>query len=141
MPDYSKFEAGGKMISYGFKKQVSLSFTQTVEAVTQELKKEGFGILTSIDVREKFREKLGMDFPYYLILGACNPDLAHRAILEEEDIGLLLPCNVVIYDKDGGTVLDVIKPSTAMGMVDNPGLKETAKEVEAKLKKVFDAVK
>jgi uncharacterized protein (DUF302 family) len=129
------------MISYGFKKQIGLSFPQAVETVTQELKKEGFGILTTIDVREKFREKLGMDFPDYLILGACNPDLAHRALLEEEDIGLLLPCNVVIYDKDGKTMLDVIKPSTAMGMVDNPGLKETAREVEAKLKKVFDSVK
>ncbi len=129
------------MISYGFKKQIGLSFPQAVETVTQELKKEGFGILTTIDVKAKFREKLGMDFPDYLILGACNPDLAHRAILEEEDIGLLLPCNVVIYEKDGKTVLDVIKPSTAMGMVDNPGLKETATEVEAKLKKVFDAVK
>jgi uncharacterized protein (DUF302 family) len=141
MPGYSRFRIGGKMISYGFKKQVGLSFTRTVEAVTQELKKEGFGILTRIDVREKFREKLGMDFPYYLILGACNPDLAHRALLEEEDIGLLLPCNVVIYEKDGKTILAVIKPSTAMGMVDNPNLKETAAEVEARLKKVFDSVK
>jgi uncharacterized protein (DUF302 family) len=109
--------------------------------VTQELKKEGFGILTTIDVRQKFREKLGIDFPYYLILGACNPDLAHKALLAEEDIGLLLPCNVVVYDGDGKTVLGVIRPSTAMGMVQSLGLKETAAEVEAKLKKVFDSVK
>ena len=129
------------MISYGFKKQVGLSFTQTVEAVTQELKKEGFGILTTIDVKEKFKEKLGIDFPSYVILGACNPPLAHQAILAEEDIGLLLPCNVVVYEKDGGTFLNVIKPSTAMGMVDNPNLKETAAEVEARLKRVFDSVK
>jgi uncharacterized protein (DUF302 family) len=129
------------MISYGFKKEVKLSPDEVVEVVTQELKKEGFGILTTIDVRQKFREKLGIDFPYYLILGACNPDLAHKALLAEEDIGLLLPCNVVVYDGDGKTVLGVIRPSTAMGMVQNLGLKETAAEVEAKLKKVFDSVK
>ncbi len=129
------------MISYGFKKEVKLSPDEAVEVVTRELKKEGFGILTTIDVREKFREKLGIDFPYYLILGACNPDLAHQALLAEEDIGLLLPCNVVVYDGDGKTVLGIVKPSTAMGMVDNPDLGQTAAEVEAKLKKVFDAVK
>ena len=129
------------MISYGFKKQVGLSFPQAVETVTQELKKGGFGILTTIDVKEKFKEKLGIDFPNYVILGACNPPLAHQAILAEEDIGLLLPCNVLVYEKDGKTVLDVIKPSTAMGMVENPNLKETATEVEARLKKVFDSVK
>jgi uncharacterized protein (DUF302 family) len=141
MPDYLKFKAGGKMISYGFKKQVGLSFPQAVETVTQELKKGGFGILTTIDVKEKFKEKLGIDFPNYVILGACNPPLAHQAILAEEDIGLLLPCNVLVYEKDGKTVLDVIRPSTAMGMVENPNLKETATEVEARLKKVFDSVK
>jgi uncharacterized protein (DUF302 family) len=129
------------VISYGFKKEVKLGFDEAVEVVTQELKKEGFGILTTIDVREKFREKLGIDFPYYLILGACNPDLAHQALLAEEDIGLLLPCNVVVYDHDGKTVLDIIKPSTAMGMVDNPDLAQTAAEVETKLKRVFDSVK
>ncbi len=129
------------MISYGFKKEVEFSPDEAVKVVMQELKKEGFGILTTIDVREKFREKLGIDFPYYMILGACNPDLAHQALLAEEDIGLLLPCNVVVYDGDGKTILGIVKPSTAMGMVDNPDLKQTAKEVEAKLKKVFDSVK
>jgi uncharacterized protein (DUF302 family) len=129
------------VISYGFKKEVKLSFDQAVEVVTQELKKEGFGILTTIDVREKFREKLGIDFPYYLILGACNPDLAHQALLAEEDIGLLLPCNVVVYDGDGKTILSIVKPSIAMGMVDNPDLSRAAAEVEAKLKRVFDSVK
>jgi len=129
------------MISYGFKKQIDLSFAQAVEVITQQLKKEGFGILTTIDVKEKFKEKLEIDFPNYVILGACNPPLAHQAILAEEDIGLLLPCNVVLYEKDGKTILDIIKPSTAMGMVDNPDLKETATEVEARLKRGFDSVK
>jgi uncharacterized protein (DUF302 family) len=129
------------MISYGFKKEISLAFEKAEEVITEELKKQGFGILTRIDVKEKFKEKLGIDFPNYVILGACNPPYAHKAIQAEEDIGLLLPCNVVVYEKDGKTILVIIKPSTAMGMVDNPGLKQTALEVETKLKQVFDSIK
>lgn len=129
------------MISYGFKKEIDLPFHQAVEVVTEELKKKGFGILTKIDVKEKFKEKLGIDFKDYVILGACNPALAHQAIQAEEDIGLLLPCNVVVCEKGGKTVLDIIKPSTAMGMIDNQALKGIATEVEAKLKEVFDFVK
>ena len=109
--------------------------------VTEELKKEGFGILTKIDVREKFKEKLGIEFENYVILGACNPPYAHKAILAEEDIGLMLPCNVVIYEKEGKTILSVIKPSTAMGMLENEALKQIAQEVESKLKHVFDSIK
>lgn len=129
------------MISYGFKKEVALPFNQAVEVVTEELKKRGFGVLTKIDVKEKLQEKLGIDFKNYVILGACNPALAHKAIQAEEDIGLLLPCNVVVYEKGGKTVLDIMKPSTAMEMIDNKSLKGIATEVEAKLKEVFDLVK
>jgi uncharacterized protein (DUF302 family) len=129
------------MISYGFKKEISLPFEEAEKVVTEELKRKGFGILTKIDVKEKFKEKLGIEFPDYVILGACNPFLAHQAIVAEEDIGLLLPCNVVIYEKEGKTFLDVMKPSTAMGMIDNQGLKEIATEVESLLKQVFDSVK
>jgi uncharacterized protein (DUF302 family) len=129
------------MISYGFKKEISLPFDEAEKVVTEELKKRGFGILTKIDVKEKFKEKLGIEFPNYVILGACNPSLAHQALVAEQDIGLLLPCNVVIYEKEGKTFLDVMKPSTAMGMVDNQGLKEIATEVESLLKQVFDSVK
>jgi uncharacterized protein (DUF302 family) len=129
------------MISYGFKKEISLPFEEAEKVVTEELKRKGFGILTKIDVKEKFKEKLGIEFPDYVILGACNPPMAHQAIVAEEDIGLLLPCNVVIYEKEGKTFLDVMKPSTAMGMIDNQGLKEIATEVESLLKQVFDSVK
>ena len=129
------------MISYGFKKEVSRPFGEAEKVVTEELKKKGFGILTKIDVKEKFREKLGIDFKNYVILGACNPPLAHKAIEAEEDIGLLLPCNVVIYEKEGKTILDVTKPSSAMGMIDNEELKQIATEVESKLEQVFDSVK
>ena len=127
------------MISYGFKKEIDLSFDKAVEVVTEKLKSKGFGILTKIDVKEKFKEKLGIDFQNYVILGACNPPLAHKSILAEEDIGLLLPCNVVLYEKDGKAVLDIIKPSTAMGMIENEALNQIATEVEAKLKDVFDS--
>ena len=129
------------MINYGFKKEVSLPFSEAEKVVTEELKKKGFGILTKIDVKEKFKEKLGIEFPNYVILGACNPPLAHKAILAEEDIGLLLPCNVVIYEKEGKTVLDVMKPSSTMGMIGNEELKQIATEVESKLEQVFDSVK
>jgi uncharacterized protein (DUF302 family) len=129
------------MIGYGFRKEIDLPFDRAVEVVTEELKKQGFGIMTKIDVGEKFKEKLGIDFKNYVILGACSPSHAHSAILEEEDIGLLLPCNVVVYEQDNKTVVSIIKPTTGMGMIDNEALKQIALEVEARLKRVFDYVK
>lgn len=129
------------MIDYGFKKEIDLPFKKAEEVVTEELKKKGFGILTKIDVKEKFKEKLGIEFQNYVILGACNPPYAHKSILAEEDIGLMLPCNVVIYEKEGKTVLSIIRPSIAMGMIENEALKQIAIEVEAKLKEVFDSIK
>ncbi len=128
------------MIAYGFSKELDTPFAQAVEEVTQRLSQQGFGVLTKIDVREKFKEKLGIDFKNYVILGACNPANAHRAILAEEDVGLLLPCNVIIYERDGRTVVSVIRPTVAMQVVDNPGLKTIAEEVEAKLESVIASV-
>ena len=128
------------MIDYGFTKQLSIPFEEAIEVVTEALKKEGFGILTEINVKEKFKEKLGIDFKKYVILGACNPSNAHKAILAEENIGLMLPCNVIVYEKEDRTVLSIIKPSTAMGLIDNDELKQIAESVEAKLKKVFDSI-
>lgn len=128
------------MINYGFTKELNVSFDQAVETVTAALKKEGFGILTKIDVREKFKEKLGLEFRNYVILGACSPANAHKAILAEENIGLMLPCNVIVHEKDGKSVVGIIKPTVAMGMIDNAGLKPLALEVEARLKTVFDSL-
>jgi uncharacterized protein (DUF302 family) len=128
------------MIDYGFTKEVNVSFEEAVEAVTGELKKEGFGILTRIDVKEKFKEKLGIDFENYVILGACNPAFAHKAITAEENIGLLLPCNVIVYEKEEKSFVSIIKPTVAMQMIDNKELTEIAEEVEAKLKSVFDSI-
>jgi uncharacterized protein (DUF302 family) len=129
-----------KMINYGFTKEIDTSFEETVDSATNELKKEGFGILTQIDVTEKFAEKLGIDFKKYIILGACNPPSAHEAILVEENIGLMLPCNVVIYERRDKTVVSMIKPTLAMKMIGNVELEEIATTIEKKLKKVFDAI-
>lgn len=128
------------MINYGFTKEIDTSFEKTVDNATNELKKEGFGILTQINVTEKFEEKLGIDFNKYIILGACNPPSAYKAILTEENIGLMLPCNVVIYEKQTKTVVSIIKPTVAMKMIGNVELEQIATTIEKKLKKVFDAI-
>ena len=128
------------MINYGFSKEIDTSFDETVDNATNELKKEGFGILTQINVTEKFKEKLGIDFKKYIILGACNPPSAHKAILVEENIGLMLPCNVVIYERQEKTVVSMIKPTVAMKMIGNVELEQIATTIEKKLKKVFDAI-
>ena len=129
------------MISYGYTKELSLAFNETVKKVTEELIKAGFGIITQIDLKAKFKEKLGIDFKKYLILGACHPAKAHQAILAEENIGLMLPCNVIVYEKEGKTVISIIKPTKAMEMIKNEELKKIASEVEAKLKHVFESIK
>jgi uncharacterized protein (DUF302 family) len=134
------YNRGLKMIDYGFTKEIDTSFEETLDKVTNELKKEGFGILTQINVSEKFREKLDIDFKKYIILGACNPPSAHKAILAEENIGLMLPCNVVIFEKQDKTVVSVIKPTVAMKMIGNAELEQIASAIEKKLKKVFDSI-
>jgi len=127
-------------MNYGFIKKIDLSFNDALVKVTDELKKEGFGILTTIDAQEKFKEKLNIDFPKYKILGACNPAMAHKAISMEWNVGLLLPCNVIVYEKENSVWVGIIKPSQAMAMVENDELKEIAAEVEAKLKTVFEGI-
>ncbi len=129
------------MINYGFIKETNLSFDEAIGLITEELKKEGFGILTKIDVKEKFKEKLNIDFKKYVILGACNPDNAYKSILAEENIGLFLPCNVIVYEKGNKTVISIIKPAVAMGMIENEELKKIATTVEAKLEKVLNFIK
>ncbi|MEN6432429.1 MAG: DUF302 domain-containing protein [Smithella sp.] len=128
------------MITYGFTKILAMPFETVKEKIIESLKKEGFGILTEIDIGAKFKEKLGIDFKKYVILGACNPPYAHKAILAEEDIGLLLPCNIILYEKDNGTALAIIRPKVAMQMVNNESLKNLADDVEAKLENVFKSI-
>jgi uncharacterized protein (DUF302 family) len=128
------------MINYGFTKEMDIPYETVIDLVSKALKKEGFGILTEIDVQKKMKEKLGIDMNKYIILGACNPPNAYKAILTEANIGLMLPCNVIVYEKGDKTVLSVIRPSVAMQMVDNVELQKISEEVEKKLKKVFDAI-
>lgn len=129
------------MINYGFTKELNIAYETVIELTRATLKKEGFGILTEINVQEKVKEKLGIDMNRYIILGACNPPYAYRAILVEENIGLMLPCNVIVYEKGGKTVLSVIRPTVAMQMLDNSELLKIAEDIEEKLQNVFNAVK
>lgn len=127
-------------MNYGFVKATDLKFDDVLGKLEAELQKEGFRILTKIDAQAKFKEKLNIDFPKYMILGACNPKMAHQAIVAEWNIGLLLPCNVIVYEKDKRVWLGVMKPTAAMSTVQNEALRGLASEVEAKLKRVFDNV-
>lgn len=127
-------------MKYYYKKEVTLSFVDAVLRTKEELAKEGFGILTEIDVRATLNKKLNIDYDNYIILGACNPPLAHKALMSEKDIGLLLPCNLVVYEDGSKVYVSTIVPSVAMGMIENLDLAEIAKEVDEKLKKVVNAV-
>ncbi|MFB3925395.1 MAG: DUF302 domain-containing protein [Syntrophales bacterium] len=129
------------MIHYGFTKELAIPYETVVELAREALKKEGFGVLTEIDIKEKMKEKLGINFRKYIILGACNPTNAYKAILAEENIGLMLPCNVIVYEKASKTVLSVIRPTVAMQMIDNVELQKVAEAVEEQLKKAFHAIK
>jgi uncharacterized protein (DUF302 family) len=125
---------------YGYKRQVDASFEEVLRRTREELEKEGFGVLTEIDVRATLKKKLDVDYDNYLILGACNPPFAYQALQTEKDIGLLLPCNVIVYEDSGQTFVSAIVPTVAMSMVDNEQLRGIAVQVEEKLKKVIDSV-
>ena len=128
-----------EFMTYYFAKEVDLSFDDAVAHVTDELKKEGFGVLTEIDVKATMKKKLDADFRNYRILGACNPPFAHRALLAEPQIGLMLPCNVVLQDGENGkTLVSAIDPIASMQAVDNPSLGEVAEQVRVKLQKVIE---
>jgi uncharacterized protein (DUF302 family) len=129
------------MINYGFTKELDIPYERVIELSRDALKKEGFGILTEINVKEKIKEKLDLDMRKYIILGACNPPNAYKAILTEENIGLMLPCNVIVYEKGNKTVLSIIRPTVAMQMIDNMELHKLADAIEGMLKTVFDAIK
>jgi len=125
---------------YGFATRLDLSYEEAVERTKAALRGEGFGVLTEIDVKATLKQKLNADFRKYVILGACNPPLAHRAIQAELDIGLLLPCNVIVYEEGDGAVVSAIDPVSAMSMVENPALQEVAATVKAKLRRVIEAL-
>jgi len=127
-------------MEYGYKRKVPLPFGEAVEKVRGELSKEGFGVLTEIDVKATLKKKLGIEHDNYLILGACNPPLALKALQAEKDIGLFLPCNVIVYEDGGKVFVSAILPTVAMQVVGNPSLGDLGKMVEEKLIKVVDNV-
>jgi len=126
---------------FGFGKPVDLGFDEAIETVTEELEKEGFGILTEIDVQATLKKKLGEDMPPYRILGACNPPLAHQAVSAVPEIGLLLPCNVLVREDDQRKVhVSFMDPGSVLGLVDNPDVVPLAEQVKAKLERVLSAL-
>jgi len=126
--------------SYGFWKTVNLGFEEAITKVTEELKKEGFGILTEIDVTATFKNKLDVDFKPYKILGACNPPNAYKALQAEEQIGLMLPCNVIVYvDDNDKTNVAAVDPIASLKAVENDSLGEVTSTIQAKLKKVINS--
>ncbi|MEJ2257585.1 MAG: DUF302 domain-containing protein [Woeseiaceae bacterium] len=126
---------------FGFGKVVDQSFDDAIDTVTERLSKEGFGILSDIDVAAKMKEKIDKDMPPYRILGACNPPLAWQAISAVEDIGLLLPCNVVVReDADGKVHVDFMDPVSVLSLVNDPGVEPLAKEVRERLERVLAAL-
>jgi len=126
------------MSNYSYSKQLNISFDEAVDKTIATLKEEGFGILTDIDVKKTLKEKLDIDFKQYRILGACNPPRALKALQAEEEIGLLLPCNVIVYEKGDGVVVSALKPSVAFSIIDNKNLEPLAQEVEEIMKKVIN---
>jgi uncharacterized protein (DUF302 family) len=126
--------------NYGERKELQVTFENAVEKTRQELQKEGFGVLTEIDVKATLKKKLDVDYDNYIILGACNPQFAHKALQVEKEIGLMLPCNVIVYEQNDKVFVSAIKPSKAMAMIENDELRCIAGEVEQKLKRVIDNV-
>lgn len=127
---------------YGISTTVELPYAETVERTREELAREGFGVLSEIDIAATLKKKLDVDFRPYVILGACNPPLAHRALTAERDLGLLLPCNVIVYEGDapGQTMVAAMDPVAALELTDNPEIGEIARDVRARLERVLEGV-
>lgn len=128
-------------MQYGFSKSVKYSFEEAIKKVTDELKKEGFGVLTSIDVKDTLKKKIDVDFRRYTILGACNPPFAHKALTTDIEVGLLMPCNVVVYENDRQqTTVAFFDPMVMGYLMEKPAIEPIAKEVREKLKHVFEQI-
>ena len=140
MFDHFVFNRNSKNMKYGYSKIVSLPFAEAVTKITEALATEGFGVLTTIDVKATMKKKLDLEYENYTILGACNPTFAHQALLAEKEIGLLLPCNVIVYQTGEEVHVSAMLPSAAMSAVENDAIAGVAQSVEEKLKKVVDTI-
>ncbi len=128
-------------MEYYFSKTLNASFDEAVQRITYVLKTEGFGIISEINIHEKLKEKLGVDFKKYRILGACNPAYAHKALLMEDKIGTMLPCNVVVIDQGNGTIeVSAVNPVASMMAIQNKDLESIALEITEKLKRVIETL-
>ena len=125
---------------YGYSRTLDVTYSEAVERARAALNAEGFGVLSEIDIKEKLKEKLGVDFRNYVILGACNPALAYQTLQAEINIGLLLPCNVIVYEQDGRSVVSAVDAARMLSVVGNPGLEATAGQVNEKLRRVIDSL-
>ena len=131
-------ELVGEHVGYGYGRALEVPFEAAVQRARESLKSEGFGVLCEINIKEKLKEKLGVDFTNYLILGACNPPLAYKALQNEMNLGLLLPCNVVVYEKSGKIFVAAIDALKLLSVVENSALGEIAGQVNEKLQRVID---
>lgn len=129
-----------QLLEYGYVSAVDLPFEAAVERLEAGLKKEGFGVLCHIDIQAKLKEKLGVDFPRYVILGACNPPLAHKALQEEINLGLLLPCNAIVYERDGQVFVGAVDAPKMLSVVGNPAMQPMAEDVNQRLQRAVDSV-
>lgn len=127
-------------INYGHVRAVALSFDEALIQMEAALKVEGFGVLCQIDIQAKLREKLGVEFPRYVILGACNPSLAHHALTQEVSLGRLLPCNAIVYEKDGQVWAGVVDAARMLSVVGNPEMNPMAADVNQKLRRALDSL-
>lgn len=126
---------------YGLRVDLDVPYAEALDRTTAALRDEGFGVLTTIDMQQTLKQKLDRDFRQYVILGACNPPLADRALQAELEIGLLLPCNVIVYEREPGTsTVAAMAPLPTIGMIGNPALESVAREADAKLRRALDRV-
>jgi uncharacterized protein (DUF302 family) len=124
---------------YGFSTTLSASYSESITQIKEALQKEGFGILTEIDVKATLKKKLDVDFKPYIILGACNPNLAYQGLQAEPELGLLLPCNVIVYDNgDGTSTVSIVDPIQMLGVVANPALQPIAEEANSRLRRALE---
>ena len=127
-------------MNYGYSKEINLNYEAAIEKVTELLKENGFGVLTTIDVKETLKKKIDVDFDKYIILGACNPPFAYEALSAEDTVGLLMPCNVVVHENAGNVTISIFNPMVIAQVSDNPKLKELSEKLNERIQTVLSGI-